>query len=102
MKTLSKIVLLIGALSLPLAVFAAEGDSIETKLSDSVVTTKVKAALAADEMVDALDIKVETDSDGLVELTGTATTKAEAEKAVKLTKAVKGVTGVKDNITVIN
>lgn len=100
MKSITKTILLFGALSLPFASYAAEGDSLETKVSDSVVTTKVKAALAADKQVDALDIKVETDSDGMVELSGTANTKAEAEKAVKLTKTVKGVTGVKNSITV--
>lgn len=31
---------------MPAASFTAEGDSIETKMSDSVITTKVKAAFA--------------------------------------------------------
>lgn len=100
MKSILKGLLLVSALSLPLASFAAEGDSVGTKVSDSVITTKVKAVLAKDDKVDALDIKVNTDSDGMVELSGTAS-KAEAEKAVKLTKSVKGVTGVKDNITIV-
>lgn len=100
MKSILKGLLLVSALSLPLASFAAEGDSVGTKVSDSVITTKVKAVLAKDDKVDALDIKVDTDSDGMVELSGTAS-KAEAEKAVKLTKSVKGVTGVKDNITIV-
>lgn len=100
MKSILKGLLLVSALSLPLASFAAEGDSVGTKVSDSVITTKVKAVLAKDDKVDALDIKVDTDSGGMVELSGTAS-KAEAEKAVKLTKSVKGVTGVKDNITIV-
>lgn len=101
MKTFFKNLLLISALSLPLAVFAAEGDSVGTKVNDSLVTAKVKAVLAKDKLVQAKDIQVETDSDGLVELSGTAKSKAEAEQAVKLTKSVKGVTSVKDNITVV-
>lgn len=100
MKSMLKNLVVVSALSLPLASFAAEGDSIGTKVSDSVITTKVKAVLAKDNKVDALDIKVDTDSDGMVELSGTAN-KAEAEKAVKLTKSVNGVTGVKDNITIV-
>lgn len=100
MKPILKSLLLVSALSLPLASYAAEGDSIGTKVSDSVITTKVKAALATDDKVDALDIKVETDSDGMVQLSGNAETKAEADKAVRLAKSVKGVTGVKDNIKV--
>ncbi|MDR5172135.1 BON domain-containing protein [Methylobacillus sp. Pita2] len=100
MKANLKSLVLISALMMPVASFAAEGDSIETKLSDSVVTTKVKAAFAKDKLVSATDIKVETDSDGLVQLSGTAKSKAEAEHAVKLAKSVKGVTGVKDDIVV--
>ncbi|MGY1489162.1 BON domain-containing protein [Methylobacillus pratensis] len=100
MKANLKSLVLISALLMPVASFAAEGDSIETKLSDSVVTTKVKAAFAKDKLVSATDIKVETDSDGLVQLSGTAKSKAEAERAVKLAKGVKGVTGVKDDIVV--
>lgn len=101
MKSMLKSLVVVSALSLPLASFAAEGDSIGTKVSDSVITTKVKAVLAKDNKVDALDIKVDTDSDGMVELSGTAN-KAEAEKAVKLTKSVNGVTGVKNNITIVD
>lgn len=100
MKVNLKSLVLISALLMPFASFAAEGDSIETKLSDSVVTTKVKAAFAKDKLVSAMDIKVETDSDGLVQLSGTAKSKAEAERAVKLAKGVKGVTGVKNDIAV--
>ncbi|WP_025871696.1 BON domain-containing protein [Methylobacillus glycogenes] len=100
MKTNFKSLLLISALMMPVAAFAADGDKIETKLSDSVVTTKVKAAFAKDKLVSATDIKVETDSDGLVQLSGHAKSKAEAEHAVKLAKSIKGVTAVKDDITV--
>jgi hyperosmotically inducible periplasmic protein len=100
MRTILKSLLLTSVLSLPLASVAAEGDSIETKVSDAVLTTKVKAAFAADDKVEALDIKVDTDHDGMVQLSGNANTEAEAEKAVRLAKSVKGVTGVKDNIKV--
>lgn len=100
MKANLKSLILISALLMPAASFAAEGDSIETKMSDSVITTKVKAAFAKDKVVSATDIKVETDSNGLVQLSGTAKSKEEAARAVKLTKGVKGVTGVKDDIIV--
>lgn len=101
MKSIIKSLLMVSALSLPLATFAADGDSVGTKVSDTVITTKVKAAFAADDVVEAMDIEVETDSDGMVALTGTANTKAEAEKAVRLAKSVKGVTSVKDNIKIM-
>ena len=100
MKANLKSLILISALIMPAASFAADGDSIETKMSDSVITAKVKAAFAKDKVVSATDIKVETDSNGLVQLSGTAKSKEEAARAVKLTKGVKGVTGVKDDIIV--
>lgn len=100
MKSILKSLLLVSALSLPLASIAAEGDSVGTKVSDAAITTKVKAAFATDDTVEALDIKVDTDRDGMVLLSGTANTKAEADKAVRLAKSVKGVAGVKDNIKI--
>ncbi|PPD51841.1 MAG: transporter [Methylotenera sp.] len=100
MKMNMKSLLIIGALTMPLAAFAADGDSASTKLSDTVITTKVKAEFAKDETVSATAIKVETDSNGLVHLSGTAKTQAEADKAVVLAKNVKGVTSVKNDIVV--
>lgn len=99
MKTNVKRLLLVAALAMPLSGFAADGDSLGTKAGDAVITTKVKAAFAKDKAVDASDIKVETDSDGMVQLSGTAT-KAEAAKAEKIAKSVKGVTSVKNDIVV--
>ena len=65
-----------------------------------MITAKVKAAFSKDKTVRATDISVETDSNGLVQLTGNAKSRAEADKAVQLTKKVKGVTAVKDDIVV--
>jgi hyperosmotically inducible protein len=100
MKTNLKTLLVIGALVMPLSTFAAEGDPVSTKLGDAVITTKVKAEFAKDKAVSASDIKVETDSNGLVQLSGTAKTQAEADQAVKIAKNIKGVTGVKSDIVV--
>lgn len=100
MKTNLKTLLIVGALALPVAAFAAEGDSVKTKVGDAVITTKVKAEFAKDKAVSASDIKVETDSSGLVQLSGIAKSQAEADKAVVLAKKVKGVTGVKNDIVI--
>lgn len=100
MKINLKSLLVIGALTVPMAAFAADGDAVGTKLGDAVITTKVKAEFAKDEHVSASDIRVETDSSGIVQLTGTAKTQAEADKAVVLAKNVKGVTSVKNEIVV--
>lgn len=100
MKNVFKSLLLISVLALPMAGFAADGDSVGTKVDDAVITTKVKAAFAKDKVVSATDISVETDSNGLVQLSGHAKSKAEADKAVTIAKSVKGVTAVKDEIVV--
>lgn len=100
MKNTIKSLLVATALTLPLAGFAADGDSLGTKMDDALITTKVKAAFAKDKVVSATDISVETDSDGLVQLSGVAKSKAEADKAVLLAKNIKGVTAVKNEIVV--
>lgn len=66
---------------------------------DALITTKVKAEHAMDKAVSASTIKVETNN-GVVTLSGTAKSKAEADKAVALAKNVKGVTSVKNEIKV--
>jgi osmotically-inducible protein OsmY len=100
MKTNLKTLLVIGALVMPLSTFAAEGDPVSTKLGDAVITTKVKAEFAKDKTVSASYIKVETDSNGVVQLSGTAKSQAEADQAVNIAKNVKGVTAVKSDIVV--
>lgn len=74
---------------------AAAGDAV----SDTVITTKVKADLAADPGVKAMDVHVETVK-GVVMLSGFVPSKAEADKAVQLARGVKGVTEVKSSIQV--
>lgn len=95
-----KSLLLASALLMPLSGFAAESDSVKTEIKDSVITTKIKAEYAKDKLVSATHVKVETDNAGVVKLSGTAKTKAEADQAVTLAKNVKGVTSVENNIQI--
>jgi len=74
---------------------AAAGDVV----ADTVITTKVKADLAADPVVKAMDVHVETVK-GVVMLSGFVPSKAEADKAVALARNVKGVTDVKSAIKI--
>ena len=60
---------------------------------DSAVTTKVKAALLAADGVPSTQISVAT-SKGKVTLSGTVETKAQIAEAIKVTKAVGGVSSV--------
>jgi osmotically-inducible protein OsmY len=74
---------------------AATSDAV----SDAVITTKVKADLAAEPGVKAMDVHVET-AKGVVMLSGFVPSKEEADKAVQVARNVKGVTDVKSSIQV--
>ena len=74
--------------------------SVKTFIKDSVITTKVKSLLAADKVSSLLKIEVDTTATGVVVLTGTADNQAAIDKAVSITKSVKGVTSVESSIKV--
>ena len=74
-------------------------DSIGDKVSDAVITTSVKAELAKAPDLSALKINVDTDS-GRVALRGTAPNSAARDHATTLASAVKGVTGVDNELRV--
>ena len=67
----------------------AQNDSSQP-VTDTWITTKVKADLLATENVSGLDIKVET-VDGVVTLTGAVTSQAQKDKAVEVARQIKGV-----------
>jgi hyperosmotically inducible protein len=68
-------------------------------LDDGALTTKIKAKMALDDVVKALDINVDT-TNGVVTLTGRVATDAERDRAVQLAKETEGVRGVTNNIQV--
>lgn len=69
-------------------------------MTDGMVTTKVKAQLAAAGGVSAMDIGVETDR-GVVTLSGTVKSDAERELAISIAESVEGVEDVHaDGLTV--
>ena len=68
-------------------------------LDDSVVTTKVKAAILSDPELKVLQINVETFK-GVVQLSGFVDSKAMVVHAVEVTRGVAGVKGVKDDMRV--
>ncbi|WP_296282876.1 BON domain-containing protein [Pseudoxanthomonas sp.] len=59
-------------------------------VTDTWITTKVKADLLATENVSGLDIKVET-VDGTVMLSGAVASQAQKDKAIAVAKQIKGV-----------
>lgn len=68
-------------------------------IDDSVITTKVKAAIFDDPMTKVLEIKVKTFK-GEVQLSGFVSSRAAANRAIELARGVSGVTTVKDDMQI--
>lgn len=104
MKTIKHLgaVLVIGLLFTPFVSYAADKEpfSVGEFIDDSVITATIKAKYAKDKHVSAMDIKVDTDKDGVVVLSGTADSRSEVDKAVSIAKSVEGVTKVHSRIKI--
>jgi len=95
----------VASLAVPLAArAAADGDKDRAHpvafVKDSIITTKVKTKLAADKMVSLAKISVDTDSNGMVVLGGTARTQEAVDKAGSITRDTEGVVSVQNDIKV--
>jgi len=66
-------------------------------VDDSVITTKVKSLLAADDFLKSFQISVETYK-GTVQLSGFVDSQAAVDKASEIARSVKGVTSVKNDL----
>jgi hypothetical protein len=97
---------LIGSLLAPIAGYTAGTDSDRSApkafVRDSVITTKIKALLAEEKMSSTIHIKVDTDNNGVVQLSGTAKSQAEVDKAGSIAGGVEGVASVTNNIRVVS
>ena len=72
----------------------------QTFVKDSVITTKVKANLAADHASNLARVHVDTDQNGVVWLSGTVESAAIASRAVAITEKTDGVRSVRNDIKV--
>ena len=68
-------------------------------LDDSVITTEVKSLLAADDFLKSFQVGVET-FNGTVQLSGFVGSQQAVDKAGEITRSVKGVTSVKNDLVV--
>lgn len=66
-------------------------------IDDTVITTKVKAAIFNEPTLKATEINVETFK-GVVQLGGFVASQADINKAVQITRGVKGVVSVKNDM----
>ncbi len=66
-------------------------------IDDSVITTKIKAAILNDPTLKSAEINVETYK-GVVQLSGFVSSEADIDKAVEIARGVNGVTSVKNDM----
>ena len=101
---LATTIFVIGALLAPFGAMADNSDSDRKHpkafVKDSVITTKIKAKLANENIKSLAMIKVDTDSNGMVVLRGKVRTKEEADKAMSIARETEGVTSVKSKIKI--
>jgi osmotically-inducible protein OsmY len=68
-------------------------------VDDSVITTKVKSLLAEDDFLKSFQISVESYK-GMVQLSGFVNSQKAVDKAAEITRSVKGVKSIKNNLIV--
>jgi hyperosmotically inducible protein len=92
---------ILAILAAPIGVYAADTttDTTGEYLDDATITAKVKTSFAEDKGVKAYEISVRTDH-GVVDLTGTVSSKAVSDRATALATAVKSVRAVHNNLKV--
>ena len=94
----------IGTVLAPVAAYAADSDTDRSKpktfVKNSVITTKIKSKLAAEHLGSVKHIKIDTDKNGVVWMTGTANSQEEADKAVAIARDTEGVKSVKSDLRV--
>jgi hyperosmotically inducible protein len=107
MKTkIATALLVVGTLLAPVVAHAEDRDADRshamTYVKDSIITTKIKAKLAADHPGSMKHISVDTDKDGVVWLTGTANSQDEINQAIATARNTAGVKSVWTDITIKN
>jgi hyperosmotically inducible protein len=76
----------------------ATGTTVGTEIDDSIITTKVKSKLLADQDIKGFDLKVETHK-GDVLLSGFVDNQAQIDHAIMITRSVEGVKNVDNKVS---
>jgi osmotically-inducible protein OsmY len=77
----------------------SKNESAGEYIDDSVITTKIKSLLAADDFLKSFKIGVKTRK-GVVQLSGFVNSQQAIDKAAEITNSVKGVKSVKNDLIV--
>ena len=102
MTGLNRILAILAALAMAVTLgcaSTAKSEGTGEYVDDTVITAKVKAAMANDPTVKATEINVETFK-GEVQLSGFVADPSSAARAAELARGVKGVTAVKNDVRV--
>ncbi len=81
---------------------AGDNTGVAAEISDTWITTKVKSSFIGEDALDGSDISVDTESDGVVTLTGTVRNKVAKRRAEVVAKDVEGVKKVKNELKVVS
>ena len=92
-------VLIIFIVALVACASTAQQSSTWEYVDDSVITTKIKSLVAADDFLKSFQIGVDTYK-GVVQLSGFINSQAAVDKAVEIASSVKGVKSVKNDLIV--
>jgi hyperosmotically inducible protein len=103
MTSIAMSLLLAGVLAGPVAVAQdADADRAHPKafIRDSVITTKIKSKLAAEHLTSLAHLRVDTDEDGVVWLSGSAHNQEAVDRAVSIARDTEGVKDVKSAVKI--
>lgn len=98
-KIISELLLAVALVSVVGCASTSTKEGTGEYVDDSVITTKVKAAIFNEPSLKSLEINVETFK-GTVQLSGFVSSHAAENKAVEITRSIKGVTSVKDDMRI--
>jgi hyperosmotically inducible periplasmic protein len=100
MKALLLCALLVSGVATTMSVEALDTSDTGVYVKDSVLTTKVKTKLVAKHPSALSNVRVDTDKDGVVWLSGTVPTKADSDTAETIARETDGVRAVRNKIVV--
>lgn len=98
-KVLSIFLLALGLAGVAACSSASNKEGTGEYIDDSVITTKVKAAIFADKTLSVAEINVETFK-GVVQLSGFVNSQQDINTAMRLTRDVGGVNAVENSMRV--
>ena len=96
-RRLVSILVIVGFATLAACASTSKSEGTGEYVDDTVITTRVKAAVLNEPSLKSAEINVETFK-GRVQLSGFVSSRADIDRAVALTRTIKGVTSVANDM----